>query len=189
MDKSKKGDLMKTGYKVCDAMTEKPVTVSPDTTIQECAKIMDGHHVGSVIVKDGNQLLGIITEQDIVRKSVIHNHNPSETNALKVMEKNIHTIGPEQDIFDALRKMKELNIRQLPVTSEKEMVGLLTLKDVLKIEPQLFDLMVEKFEIREEEKKPVNNFITKEGICQICGNYSEELISKDNTFVCYKCND
>lgn len=180
---------MKTGYKVCDAMTKQPVTISPDATIQECAKAMDEHHVGSLIVKDRKQLIGIVTEQDIVRKSVIHDHNPSETKALEVMEKNMHTIEPEKDIFEALRKMKEWNIRHLPVMAENEMIGLLTLKDVLKIEPQLFDLLLEKFEIREEEKKPVNNFHTKEGICQTCGKYSEELISKDSTFVCYKCNE
>ncbi|MBN2111647.1 CBS domain-containing protein [Candidatus Woesearchaeota archaeon] len=180
---------MKTGYKVCDAMTEKPVTISPDATIQECAKIMSERHVGALVIKNKSQLVGIITEQDIVRKSVIHAHHPAKTKAFEVMEKNMHTIEPEKDIFDALLQMKEWNIRHLPVVAENEMVGLLTLKDVLKIEPQLFDLLVEKFELREEENKPVNNFHTKEGICQMCGKYSEELISRDNTFVCYKCNE
>ncbi len=179
---------MKTGYKVCDAMTEKPITISPSLSLQECAKIMSEQHVGAVLVRDKGNLLGVITEQDIVRKSVIHNDKPSVRVAKEIMEKEIHTIEPEKDIFDALIKMKEMNIRHLPVVSNNELIGLLTLKDVLKIEPQLFDLLVEKFEIREEERKPINKPIAeKEGICQLCGAYSEELKEKEGALVCGKC--
>lgn len=178
---------MKTGYKVCDAMTTRPITISSNSTLQECAKIMHENHVGALIVRENKDLLGIITEQDIVRKSVIHDHNPSQTKAKEVMEKEMHTIEPEKDIFEAILKMKDLNIRHLPVVSNKNMIGLLTLKDVLKIEPQLFDLMVEKFELREEENKPINNPSPREGICNECGKYAEDLLKKDGNLVCYKC--
>ncbi len=177
---------MKTGYKVCDAMTEKPITISPDLSLQECAKIMADHHVGAVIVHS-KELNGIITEQDIVRKSVINNDKPSVRKASEIMETMIHTIEPEKDIYDALIHMREKNIRHLPVMSGGEMVGLLTLKDILKIEPQLFDLIVEKFELREEERKPINTQNEKEGICQECGKYAEELVESDGVFVCQKC--
>lgn len=180
---------MKTGYKVCDAMTKKPITISPNVTIQKCAEIMEGQHVGALIVQGKGGLAGIITEQDIVRKSVINNDKPSVRVAGEVMEKEMHTIEPHKDIFDALLKMKEVNIRHLPVVSDGKMVGLLTLKDVLKIEPQLFDLLVEKFEIREEERKPVNKASYKEGICQLCGSYSEELTNNEGSLVCHKCLD
>ena len=61
---------MKTGYKVGDAMTTKPVTVSQETTLQECANLMLEHHVGSLLVRDNGSILGIITEQDMVRKGM-----------------------------------------------------------------------------------------------------------------------
>ena len=72
--------------------------------------------------------------------------------------------------------MKDLDISHLPVTSGEEMVGLLTLKDILKIEPQLFDILCEKYEIREEARKPITNPKKEEGICQICWDYAEELL-------------
>ena len=168
-------------------MTEKPITISPKVSLQECAKIMSEQHVGAVLVKKNGDLLGVITEQDIVRKSVISNDKPSVRIASEIMEKEMHTIEPDKDIFEALVKMKELNIRHLPVVSNKEMVGLLTLKDILKIEPQLFDLLVEKFELREEERKPINNQTEKEGVCQECGKYSEELLEKEGILKCSKC--
>ena len=61
---------MRTGYKVLDAMTTKPVIVKPGVSLKDCAKIMEKEHVGSVVVKDNGSVLGIISEQDIVRKVV-----------------------------------------------------------------------------------------------------------------------
>ena len=78
-------------------MTKKPVTISPDLSLQECAKIMSQEHVGAVIVHS-KELDGIITEQDIVRKAVISNDKPSVRKASEIMETMMHTIEPEKDI-------------------------------------------------------------------------------------------
>lgn len=146
---------MKTGYKVCDAMTKKPIVVDPKTSIVECAKIMLKNHVGSLIVGKGKKLLGIITEQDIVRKIVALNIDIKKTKVEDYMEKRLYTIGPEEDIFDAIKMMSECNIRHLPVKDDGHMIGFITLKDILKIQPQLFELLVDKFELREVEDKPI----------------------------------
>jgi signal-transduction protein with cAMP-binding, CBS, and nucleotidyltransferase domain len=178
---------MKTGYKVCDAMTKKPVTVEAGANLQECAKIMDSNHVGSLLIKKGAKAIGIISEQDIVRKVVARGMNPVKEKVEEVMEKNLITIAPDRDIFDALVVMRDTNIRHLPVVQKGQMVGLLTLKDILKIEPQLFELLVEKFEIREEARKPIHHPSEKEGICELCGEYSERLYKKNRSMVCEKC--
>ena len=177
---------MKTGYKILDAMTKKPVTVLPETRLQECAKIMAKEHVGALIIKRDNILLGVITEQDIVRKLVAKGVNPVDEKVEDYMEKKMETIGPEVDIYEALVKMGDLNIRHLPVVEAGEMVGLLTLKDILKIEPQLFDLLVERFVIREETRKPIHH-MAKEGICQGCGAFSDELNSVSGSLLCNVC--
>ncbi|MBW2980837.1 CBS domain-containing protein [Candidatus Woesearchaeota archaeon] len=177
---------MKTGYKVLDAMTTKPVTALPDTMLQECAKIMAKEHVGALIIRKDGILLGVITEQDVVRKLVAEGINPVNEKVEDYMEKNIETIGPEVDIYEALIKMRDLNIRHLPVVDSGEMVGLLTLKDILKIEPQLFDFLVERFVIKEETRKPIHE-VAKEGICQGCGTFSEELIEVSDTLLCKVC--
>jgi CBS domain-containing protein len=178
---------MKTGYKVSDAMTKKPVVVSPETNLQECARIMAENHVGTLIIKKDGIVEGVISEQDIVRKLVANGINPVGENVKDYMEKKLVTIGPDEDIYDALIKMRDRNIRHLPVLSGSEMVGLLTLKDILKIEPQLFELLVEKFELREESRKPINRIIPNEGICQACGVYSEKIKDKNGSLLCPKC--
>lgn len=180
---------MKTGFKVCDAMTREPIVVSPDSTLQDCARVMHEEHVGAVLVKDGKKLAGIITEQDIVRKSVILNEMPSKKKAGDIMEKKVNTIEPHHDIYDALSQMRDLNIRHLPVVDEGEMVGLLTLKDILKIQPQLFELLAEKIELREQERKPLDNQAEKEGVCNQCGKYADELFSQEGALVCKDCRE
>ncbi len=176
---------MKTGYKVVDAMTISPISVNADTTLLECAVVMSKKHVGAVVVRDLDSL-GILTEQDIVRKVVANRVNVNEK-VKDFMETKLITISPDMDIYNALIKMRDNNIRHLPVVENNEMVGLLTIKDILKIEPELFDLIVEKFELREESRKPINRIIPTEGICQACGGYSEKVKEINETVLCEKC--
>ena len=141
---------MKTGYRVCDAMTKAPISISPEATIKECADVMNKERLGSLLVKKDNKLLGIITDQDIVRKIIAKGADPLTTKIEKHMEKELVTISPEKDIFDAITLMASKNIKQLPVMDGNIMLGLLTQKDILKIEPELFDLLVDKLEIRRD---------------------------------------
>ena len=146
---------MKTGVKVSDAMTHSPIVIRSGTTLRECAKVMEANHVGALIVRDGKHVDGILTEQDIVRKAVAKGRHTDDTAAKEIMEMKVITVGPGRDIYDALVIMRDHNIRHLPVVDGEDMIGLLTIKDVLKIQPDLFDILVEKFELREEERKPV----------------------------------
>jgi CBS domain-containing protein len=178
---------MKSGYQVADAMTMNPVSVRPDITLLECSKIMAEKHVGAVVVKENGKSLGILTEQDIVRKAVAKGVNTSREKIKDFMETRLITIKPNADMYDALIKMRDNNIRHLPVIGGRGMVGLLTIKDILKIEPQLFELIVEKFELREESRKPINRIIPTEGICQECGEYSEKVETISGATICEEC--
>ena len=178
---------MKTGYTVADCMTTHPITVSKDTTIAECANIMREKHVGSLIVLENHNLVGIITEQDIVRKAVAEQKNPLATRAESVMEKEIITISPQKDIFEALTKMRDYNIRHVPVVDKEKLVGFLTIKDVLKIQPQLFELIAEKFELREEARKPVVSASDEINACSGCHNFSDDLEEVNGELACPSC--
>ncbi|MBI2565028.1 CBS domain-containing protein [Candidatus Woesearchaeota archaeon] len=179
---------MQTGIKVLEAMTERPIIVTPDTNLVECAEIMKRNHVGSLLVKEDHKLRGILTEQDIVRKAVVKDKKPSKITASDIMEITLRTIAPENDIFDALQMMRDYNIRHIPVTENEKLIGLVTLKDILKIQPDLFEILVEKFELKEEQRKPV--FAAKEeGLCESCGEYSPELKRKDGVMICSDCRE
>lgn len=146
---------MNTDFKVIDAMTTKPIQVTSDTSIIECARLMKEHDVGSILVLEDKKLRGIITEHDIIRKAIAEDKEVRSMKASDIMSVNVYTIEPSANLFDAIQLMTELDIRHLPVVNNGEFMGFLTAKDILKIEPALFEIMVQDFELREEERKPV----------------------------------
>ncbi len=146
---------IKTGYTVGDAMTMNPITILANKTLRDAAKIMAKEHVGSLLVKENDSIIGILTEQDVVRKGVAGTGNTALKKVKEVMETNLTTTTPDEDIFEALRIMRDYNIRHLPVMHNGKFVGLVTLKDILKIEPDLYEIMVEKIQLRETERKPI----------------------------------
>lgn len=178
--------MLKTGVKIGDAMTSKPVSVSPDKTIEDCSKVMLESHVGSLVIMEKTEkLVGIITEQDIVRKVVAKKLDPQKTKVSEVMVTKIITAEPDTDLYDALVIMRDNNIRHLPVTHNKKLVGYLTIKDILKIQPQLFEIIVEKFELREEDHKPLG--MGEGDTCEACGMMADKLYSIDGMLYCSKC--
>ncbi|MGM5484172.1 MAG: CBS domain-containing protein [Nanobdellota archaeon] len=148
---------MDTDFKVYDAMTKKPVSIEPKTSIIECANIMKENDVGSVLVLEGKQFVGIITESDIIKKVVSSGKKLDDIKAENIMEVQVATIEPSANLFDAINTMAQLNIRHIPVVNDGEFIGFLTSKDILKIEPALFEILVDEYEIREAERKPLVN--------------------------------
>jgi CBS domain-containing protein len=135
---------MKTNILVEKVMTKHPVTIPPGTTLHKCAQLMASKHVGSLLVKDGPGVVGIVTEQDIVRKAVGKNLPPT-TPVDDIMEMKLVFVSCKQDIADAILKMRDKNIRHLPVMDSREQfVGFVTSKDILRIQPDLFKILAHK---------------------------------------------
>lgn len=129
---------------VRDAMTRMPVSIGSNLTISECAKLMVKENVGSLIIQEAGILKGIITEKDIVKKIVAVNKDSKKNLVKDVMTKSLITIGPTRDIIYAMKLMTEHDVRRLPVLEENKLIGLLTLKDILRIQPALIELVLEK---------------------------------------------
>jgi len=129
---------------VRDAMTRLPVAVSPNILIFDCAKIMLKEDVGSLIIEENNLLKGILTEKDLVEKIIAKGLDPKKIKAKDIMVKDVLTIEPTIDVMQAMKIMTEKNIRRLPVVENDKLIGLLTVKDILRIQPELFDLIIEK---------------------------------------------
>jgi len=148
---------LRTGFTVADAMTHKPIMISLNKTLRDAGKLMSKEHVGSLLVQEDGKIVGIITEQDMVRKGIVSLGNPAQKKIKEIMERNLVTTEPQEDIFEALRVMRDYNIRHLPVMHNNKCVGLVTMKDILKIEPDMYEILVEKIELREAQRKPIQN--------------------------------
>ena len=144
---------MQTGYRVMDIMTNKPVTASRDMPLKDAAALLANEDVNSLLIVENNQPVGIVTDEDIVRKCVALGLDSKKLKVKDIASMDLTTISPDKDVYEALTLMREHNIRQLPVVESKKLIGFLTVKDILKIQPDLIDLWMENHEIREESRK------------------------------------
>ncbi len=127
---------MKIGIKVGDIMNRNFIFINPEKNIKDAAKRMLDKDVGSLVVKKNGKFEGIITEKDIVLSMV-----EGKKKIIREVAKKEITISPCKDTYNALEKMAEKKIRRLPVVSDGKILGLLTLKDILEVEPSLLELV------------------------------------------------
>ena len=183
---------MKIGVKVGDIMTRDFISVNPYTSILDCAKKMVKKRVGSLILKENNQLKGIITEGDIIWAMTKKSRKDlGKIKASEIAPRKLVTIKPSADLYDALHKMKKTKYRWLPVTVNGDVIGFLTLKDILSIEPSLFEMASEIMQIREESEKLKRvkaGEIFKEGLCEDCAEFGI-LYRIDNRMICEDCRN
>jgi CBS domain-containing protein len=118
--------------KVKDVMHKGVEWVSPDTPVIELAKLMCGHDIGAVPIGEDDQLIGMVTDRDIVCRGLAgNNFDAHRATARQVMTPGIHCCREDDDLTKAVRHMEELKVRRLPVMNKsKRMVGILSLGDV-----------------------------------------------------------
>lgn len=108
-------------------------TVHPNQTVREAARLMTEHNVGAVMVTDDRkQVVGILSERDIVREAV---HSPTPLFDYKVhqiMTTKLIVATPDDELAYVVDAMVEKNIRHLPVMEDDELVGILSIRDVVK---------------------------------------------------------
>jgi CBS domain-containing protein len=120
--------------KVSELMSTDVVTCKPETTCTEAAKTMANEDVGSLPVVANNELVGIITDRDIVLKCIAKGQHCDNTPVSTCMTRDPVTCGPETDAHEAARTMSEQQIRRLPVVDHGRLVGICTLGDMAVIE-------------------------------------------------------
>jgi len=184
---------MKIGVKVGDIMTRNFISAKPDISVLNAIKLMVKKRVGSLVLVEKDILRGILTEKDImwILSKKQTKEDLTDIKAGEVCTKKITTIKPSADIYDAIKLMKRAKFRRLPVVVKKRVIGLLTLKDVLRIEPELFEIAQENYIIKEEPqkiKRKQAGETFKEGVCEECGNF-DILYNVDGQLMCEGCRE
>lgn len=124
---------------VKDCMTKDVQIISPDTTLQEAAKLMRDGDFGAVPVGDGDRLIGVITDRDIAIRAVAEDLGP-DTEVRDVMSEGILYCYEDQSINEVLQNMGDVQVRRLPVLNrQKRMIGILSLGDVARTNDEEID--------------------------------------------------
>lgn len=116
---------------VAQIATKRPKSIGPKTSIASAAKMMRQARVGSLLVKKGRQMLGIVTDTDIVRRAVSTGKPLGRLTVEKIMTTPICTIEGSQTVDDAQDMMADLGVRHLGVTKNGEITGVVSVRDLL----------------------------------------------------------
>ena len=120
---------------VKDVMTKNVITIDSNQTILDAFKLYRDTKVGSLIVTEHNQLVGIVTERDLIEKAI--DKDLKTTLVKDIMTSNIKTITPLDNIDTASNVMERYNVKKLPVIDDDNIAGIITINDIVHTKPEL----------------------------------------------------
>lgn len=106
-------------------------SIPSSATVYEALVLMADKNIGAVLVIDEGQLVGIFSERDYARKGILKGRTSQETHIHEVMTAKLLTVSPEQKIEDAMVIMSEKHIRHLPVIEGTELIGIISINDLV----------------------------------------------------------
>jgi CBS domain-containing protein len=121
--------------KVADILLRKGsniTTVNPQTSVLYALEIMADQNIGSVVVMDNGQYLGIMTERDYSRKVALKGKSSTDTPVAEIMSTDLPPVRPGDSIDHCMQLMSDKHIRYLPVFESEQLVGILSINDVVK---------------------------------------------------------
>jgi len=109
---------------------------SSSQSVRDVARLMTERNVGAVAVLDAGKLVGVFSERDLMTRVVAAGLDPDKTAVENVMTRNIMVAGPRDDINTAMQKMHTLGCRHLPVVDGGNLLGMLSIRDLLMIDDE-----------------------------------------------------
>lgn len=106
--------------------------VTPDTTVYEALKEMCKKNIGAILVMNGKELKGIFSERDYARKIVLKDKNSRDTLVSEIMERNVFSVAESDNLDKCMELMSGKRIRHLPVIKDDQVIGLISVGDVVK---------------------------------------------------------
>jgi len=175
---------------VKEIMTGDVVTIDIKSDVQKLAKKMLDYNVGSIIITDKKQPVGIVTERDIVRKIVSRNLKPDDISMRELMTTPLITVNTEVDVTDTMHKMVKMEIRRLPVVDNGKLVGIVTDTDLIAISAEMGNIFSDLIKMHREKvfsmEVPQN---INRGICEECGDNVDTLLLVDGKLLCESCRE
>jgi CBS domain-containing protein len=108
------------------------ITIEAATTAKKAAELMDKHDIGCLVVVSYGNPVGIVTERDMLRRVLLQKRDLGKIRVGNIMSAPLIASNPQTDIRDAVRLMNERRIKKLPVIDEGQLVGLVSLTDVMR---------------------------------------------------------
>ncbi len=122
-------------------MIESVITIDSDASVMKAVKIMNEHEIGCLVVTRRRRAVGIITERDLLKRVLFKTKNPRRTKVREIMTKPLIVGLPDMDLEEATKLMFKKRIKKLPVVDHGRLLGLITLTDVARFQPQMIRIL------------------------------------------------
>ena len=117
--------------RVREMMTDRPRCVTPETSVSEAARLMESEDIGSLPILDGERLVGMVTDRDIVLRAVAKGKDPRGMPVREVASNDLVTVNAEDELSDVLTLMATHQVRRVPVVDEEDrLVGIVAQADI-----------------------------------------------------------
>jgi CBS domain-containing protein len=143
-----------------DVMVTEVAVMDAGVSVKEAAEVMAQEGLSAVIVTVEGKATGIVTERDILKRIVVEDKNAKKTKVKEIMSSPLVTIEPTTDLEEAARLMFEKKIKNLPVTHENRLIGLINLQDICRIQPEILKLLKQTMETPKNIQKILRYYIT-----------------------------
>lgn len=127
--------------KVSDVMVREVITIDENSTVKEAAEVMNKFEIGCLIAVRKGKAVGIITERDLLKRVVAEAKDVNKTRVKDVMSSPLVVVEPGMDLEEAVKLMFQMKIKKLPVVEEKRLVGLVSLTDIARFQPQMIKIL------------------------------------------------
>jgi CBS domain-containing protein len=121
-------------------------TIAPEATVFEALEMMAKHNIGALLVMTGDEINGIVSERDCIRKVDVMGKNARDTKISDIMTSSVITVDANQPLEDCMSLMIDKNIRHLPVCEGKQLLGVVSVRDVLKEVIEVQQMMLSQLE-------------------------------------------
>jgi len=139
--------------KVEDVMVEDVVTVEEDVTVKKAVELMNKYEIGCLIVTKRGKPIGIVTERDMLTRILAESRSAQKTRIVDIMSRPLIVADPNMDIEEAARLMFKMRVKKLPVVSNGKLVGLVTLTDIARFQPQVIKLLKKLQDLKTAPKR------------------------------------
>ncbi|MBT8486730.1 MAG: CBS domain-containing protein [Phycisphaerales bacterium] len=125
---------MANAKQIIDRKGGKVIGIEPTESVLKAAQLMNRHHIGSLVVIDDHRLAGIFTERDVMRRVVAKQRDAAETPVSAVMTKSVAVAAPHTTYGELCAVMREKKIRHLPVVDGDEVIGVISIGDLNRVD-------------------------------------------------------
>lgn len=120
------------------------VSIPSEASVYDAVALMAGNNVGSLLVTSKDTIVGILTERDYSRKIVLMNRNSRETKVSQIMNSDVLYVCPEDTTDDCMALMTKFRVRHFPVLSNGELLGLVSIGDIVKVMVSEREFLIEQ---------------------------------------------